>query len=199
MLVAQMTRTHSTREETMSEISERYARLSTVFAGEVASVPDDRWESPSPCEGWSARGVVAHVVHIHGMFLGLVGRELGDIPSVEDDPVAAFEAARKIVQADLDDPARAGETFEGQLGTMRFDDAIDRFISFDLVVHAWDLARAAGLDETLDPDDVARVMAAAPAFGDALRGPNVCGPELTPPADADDQTRMLAFLGRRSW
>lgn len=183
----------------MSAISERYARLSAAFSDKVANVPDDRWEQPSPCEGWNARDVVGHVVQTHGMFLGLVGRELGEVPSVDDDPVAAFDAARKVVQADLDDPGRAAETFEGRMGTMSFEDAIDRFISFDLVVHGWDLARAAGLDETIDPEDVARVGAAAPAFGDALRGPGVCGPALTPPPGADEQTRVLAFLGRRSW
>jgi uncharacterized protein (TIGR03086 family) len=183
----------------MSVVSERYARLSGAFADKVASVPGDRWEAPSPCEGWSARDVVAHVVQSHGLFLGLVGREPGDLPAVDADPVAAFDAARAIVQADLDDGPRAAATFEGRMGTMSFEDAIDRFICFDLVVHGWDLARAAGLDETIDPDDVARVVAAAPAFGEALRGPGVCGPELTPPAGSDDQTRMLAFLGRRSW
>jgi uncharacterized protein (TIGR03086 family) len=187
------------RRQAMSEISERYARLSGAFAEKVADVRPDRWERPSPCEGWSARDVVDHVVQTHGMFLRLVGRELGSTPSVDDDPVAAFDAARKVVQADLDDPQRAAETFEGQMGTMSFEDAIDRFLCFDLVVHGWDLARAAGLDEHIDPDDVQRVLAAAPAFGDALRGPGVCGPELTPPPGADEQTRMLAFLGRRSW
>lgn len=183
----------------MSTISQRYARLAAAFGDKVARVPDDRWANPSPCEGWSARDVVRHVVETHGLFLGLVGRALGEIPSVDDDPVAAFDAARKIVQADLDDPSRAHETFEGMMGTMRFEESIDRFICFDLVVHGWDLARAAGLDERIDAAEVGRVLAAAPGFGDALRGPGVCGPELSPPADADEQTRMLAFLGRRSW
>ncbi len=37
-----------------------------------------RWDSPSPCEEWTARDVVGHVVETQGMFLGLVGRELAD-------------------------------------------------------------------------------------------------------------------------
>ena len=66
----------------------------------------------------------------------------------------------------------------------------------DLVVHGWDLARTAGLDEHIEPEDIARVRAQAEAFGDALRSPQAFGPEVEAPAGADDQTKLLAFLGR---
>jgi hypothetical protein len=35
-------------------------------------------------------------------------------------------------------------------------------------------------------------------MGDAMRGPGAFGPELEAPEDADEQTRLLAFLGRRA-
>src|SRR2546425_749697 len=35
------------------------------------------------------------------------------------------------------------------------------------------------------------------SFGDAMRGPRAFGPAVEPPPDADDQGRLLAFLGRR--
>lgn len=183
----------------MSEISERYARLTDDFAAKVAAVPDDRWTAPSPCEGWTARDVVRHIVESQGMFLGFVGREPGELPSVDEDPAGAFQAARAAVQADLEDPQRAGATYEGPFGRMTFEEGVDRFLCFDLVVHGWDLARAAGLDERMDPDEARRVMEAAQGFGDAMRGPGAFGPALDPPPDADEQTRLLAFLGRRAW
>jgi hypothetical protein len=46
-------------------------------------------------------------------------------------------------------------------------------------------------------DEVVRVREAAAQFGDALRGPNAFGPEVPAPDGADEQTRLLAFLGRR--
>lgn len=181
----------------MSEISERYARLSDAFAETVAAVPDDRWSSPSPCEGWTARDVVRHVVDTQGMFLGFVGRKMDDIPSVDDDPVAAWDAARGVVLGDLEDPERAQEEFDGLMGRSTFEAAVDRFLCFDLVVHRWDLARAAGLDDRIDPEDVRQVEASARALGDAMRGPGAFGPELEAPEGADPQARLLAYLGRR--
>ncbi|MDT0326900.1 TIGR03086 family metal-binding protein [Nocardiopsis lambiniae] len=183
----------------MNDIAARYSRLSDAFAAVVATVPEERWSSPSPCPDWTAREVVGHVVDTQGMFLGLVGRELGDVPKAADDPVASWDAARAVVLADLADPERAGTAFDGFFGRTTFAEAVDRFLNFDLIVHRWDLARATGGDERLDPDDVRWAREATAAFGDALRGDGVCGPELTPPGDADEQTRLLAFLGRRSW
>jgi uncharacterized protein (TIGR03086 family) len=182
----------------MSEISERYRRLSDEFAARVAAVPADRWDSPSPCEDWTARDLVRHVVETQGMFLGFIDRKLGPVPEIAEDPAGAWDAARAVMQADLDDPARATTEFEGQLGRQSFEAAVDRFINLDLTMHGWDLARATGQDERIEPADVQRVLAVARSLGDSLRGPGVCGPEIEAPAGADEQTRMLAFLGRRA-
>ena len=182
----------------MSEVSERYRRLSDAFAAKIAAVPADRWSNQSPCDEWTARDVVRHVITTQGMFLGFVGRQLGDIPSVDDDPAAAWDAARAVVLADLEDPERAAAEYEGFQGKSTFEAGVDRFLCFDLVVHGWDLARAAGLDDRIDDQDLARIQAAAQTFGPAMRGPQAFGPELEAPAGADEQTKLLAFLGRRA-
>ena len=182
----------------MTEISDRYRRLSAGFADRIAAVPDDRWTSPSPCEGWSARDLVGHVVGTQAMFLGLVGREMPDGPRAEDDPAAAWAHASSVVQADLDDPERATFGFTSFFGETTFEAAIDRFLNFDLVVHSWDLARATDGDEHVDPADAEYVIAGVAAFGDAIRSPQVCGPEVAVAPDADLTTRMLALVGRRA-
>jgi len=183
----------------MSDIADRYDRLATDFAATIAAVPADRWGSPSPCEEWTARDVVAHVVETHGMFEGMVGRQLGDVPPVADDPAAAFAAARRVVGGHLRNPDAAGATYESpMLGTTTFSEMIDRFISADLVVHRWDLGTAAGLEITMPADEIARLRANLSAMGDAMRGPGAFGPEVEAPDGADEQTRLLAFLGRQA-
>jgi uncharacterized protein (TIGR03086 family) len=180
----------------MTEISERYRRLSDQFATRIRAVPADGWDAQTPCPDWTARDLVRHVVDTQGMFLGLVDRKIGPLPDVAEDPAGAWDAARAAIQADLDDPTRAAAEYDGFLGRSTFEASVDQFLNTDLVVHGWDLARATGQDETIAPEDVRRVMDAARVFGDAMRGPNAFGPEVEAPAGADEQTRMLAFLGR---
>ena len=180
----------------MSEVSERYKRLGDAFAAKIAAVPQNRWASPSPCPNWDARDVVRHVVSTQGLFLGFVGKELGDIPAVADDPVAAWDTARAKIQRELDDPQDAKAEFDGFFGRTTFEDSVDRFLCVDQVIHGWDLARAAGLDDRIPPDDVAWVRKQAEGYGDAMRSPMVFGPEVEAPAGADEQDRLLAYLGR---
>lgn len=181
----------------MSAIADRYRRLSGAFAEKIAGVPPDGWGRPTPCEGWTVRDLVRHVVDTQVMFRRLAGRDTPPLPSVDDDPLGAFRAASTAVQADLDDPERAGTEYEGYLGRSTFAEGIDRFASFDLVVHAWDLARATGQDERIDPAEIPVLRAHAESFGDALRSPGAFGPPVEAPAGADEQARLLAFLGRR--
>lgn len=182
----------------MTDISDRYRRLSAGFADRIAAVPEARWLSPSPCEGWSARDLVGHVVGTQAMFLGLVKREMPVGPDAADDPAAAWAHASGVIQTDLDDPERADVTFDGFFGESTFAGAVDRFLSWDLVVHSWDLARATGGDERVDPADAEWVIAGVAGFGDSIRSPQVCGPELSALADADATTRMLALVGRQA-
>ncbi|UPK74219.1 TIGR03086 family metal-binding protein [Nocardioidaceae bacterium SCSIO 66511] len=181
----------------MESIAQRYSRLRKTFAAKVAAVPEERWQNQSPCEEWTARDVVRHVIETQGMFEQLVGRNLEPGPSVEDDPHGAFLAATGQVQQHLDEPETAETAYEGYFGPTTFEESVDGFLSMDLVVHGWDLARAAGLDEHIDPNDVEWVWSRASALQDTMRGPNVYGPAIDAEPDADDQDRLLAFLGRQ--
>jgi uncharacterized protein (TIGR03086 family) len=66
----------------------------------------------------------------------------------------------------------------------------------ELTIHNWDLARALGVDETLDPEAVHTTYIAMKQHSDALRRPGVLGPQVKAPDDSDEQTQLLAFTGR---
>jgi uncharacterized protein (TIGR03086 family) len=182
----------------MSAVADRYRRLSTAFAEKVAAVPDDRWDSPTPCAEWTARELVQHVVDTQGLFLGFVGRELGDVPSVDDSPVAAWQVASSVIQADLDDPVRAREEYDGFMGRTVWEEGVDGFLNLDLIVHGWDLSRAVGLDEAIDADDAAWVLQRADELGDLMQKSGSVAAPVKPPPGADIQTRMLARMGRKA-
>jgi uncharacterized protein (TIGR03086 family) len=181
----------------MEPVADRYRRLSAAMTDRIRAVPDDAWANPSPCQEWTARELVAHLVEMHGRFQGLVGRSSVEHPSVAEDPVGAWSAVRDQMQSDLEDPGRVDEEYDGRLGRSTFGRAVDGFVCFDLVVHGWDLARATGQDETIDPRDVEQVQAAVDAMGDVMRSNGVIADPVEPAPDASDQDRLLNALGRR--
>ena len=182
----------------MEDIAARYRRLAGHFADLIAAVPPEKWSAPTPCDAWTTRELVTHVVDTQAMFLGLVDLPAGIGPPPAEDPAGAWQVASATVQAALDDPALATRTFQGYFGESTFEQAAEGFLNFDLVVHGWDLARASGGDERLAADDIAHVVAGIPEFGDALRSSGICGPAVDVADDADAQTQMLGLVGRRA-
>jgi uncharacterized protein (TIGR03086 family) len=176
--------------------ADRYRRLSDIVTGRIGAVPPDAWDAPTPCTEWTVRALVAHLVQGHGRFQSLVGREPVEHAFVDDDPLGAWDAVRRQMQADLDDPERFGEEYDGGLGRARWGDSVDGFIGFDLVVHGWDLARATGQDETIDPQDVQRLTVQVERMGDVMRSNGVIAAPREPAPDASAQDRLLAALGR---
>jgi uncharacterized protein (TIGR03086 family) len=181
----------------MSAQADRYRTLAQAMEQTIAGVPDAKWAAPSPCEDWKARDIVRHLVDTSGMFLGYIGQEARPGPSVDDDPLGAFRAARDAVQAALDDPSTADQEYDGMFGTTTFATSVDGFLSADLVIHRWDLARATGQDETLPTDEVERIHAQLEPMDEKMRGPGAFGPKVEPPPGADAQTKLLCFLGRQ--
>jgi len=187
----------------MNAIADRYRVRADAFERKVAAVEAGQWENKSPCEEWNARDVVEHIVDMHAAMLRPFGRALGPAPSLSDDPLGAFRAARADVEAILGDPVLAATEQETPSGKMTAEQHIDQVVSADMVIHGWDLARATGQDDTIDPEEVARMWPAAQAIPDQMRIPEafgpgivVFGPEVKVPEDAPLQDRLLGLMGR---
>jgi uncharacterized protein (TIGR03086 family) len=180
----------------VNQAADRYRTLTDEFERRVPLVRPEQWSNPSPCEDWTAGDVVGHVVATHGMMLGLIGRALSEAPPVDDGPLAAFQAARADMQTVLDDPELAATEYDGLFGRTQISATVDRFLGMDLVIHGWDLARATGQDEHLDPAEVERIWTDARELGDNLRQPGICAAPVKIADDAPLQDRVLAYLGR---
>jgi uncharacterized protein (TIGR03086 family) len=111
--------------------------------------------------------------------------------------VAAWHAARDAVLSALDDPEVCARQFDGPMGRTTIEEMVGRFGIADLVVHTWDLARATGQDEELDTDEVRRAFALMEPNDEMMRKGDAFGARIEVPDDADDQTRLIAFTGRR--
>lgn len=183
----------------MSEAAERFRRVAGAFTDRVRAVPAAAWDRPAPCEGWVARDVVEHLVEWVPAFFadgGLPPLPAGPAPA--EDLVGAWAALADGLQARLDDlPSAAAEVHHPHVGTHRFDDAVTTFVLGDVLVHTWDLARACGLDERLDPDEVHGMLVGIEPMDEVLRASGQYGPRVPVAEGADEQTRLLAFTGRR--
>jgi uncharacterized protein (TIGR03086 family) len=182
----------------VNEITERYDRITRAFTDRVRAVPADAWDNPSPCEGWTARDIVGHLTEWIPGYFGGHGIEFPDHPSVQEDPVAAWESVQSTVAQLLADPGRAGQTVETPFSSQSLAETVDMIVTGDVFTHTWDLARATGQDETLDADQVQRMLGSITAMPDEmLRADGMFGPRVPVSDDADDQTKLLAFLGRQ--
>ena len=180
------------------DVAGEHRRIAGEFTKTVEGTPPAAWDDPAPPEGWVARDVVRHLVEWFPAFLrSAAGISLAAGPSVDDDPVGAWRTQADAVQAVLDDPATAQREHQlRHLGKMPLGQAIDMIYTSDVFLHRWDLARATGQDETLDPDKSAQMLDAMLPMGDALRRSGHYGPRVDVPDNADIQTKLIAFPGR---
>jgi uncharacterized protein (TIGR03086 family) len=176
--------------------ADEHRRIAGAFTDRVVGATD--WDAPAPVEGWAARDVVRHLVEWFPAFLeGGAGVTLASGPSVDDDPVAAWRVHSDAVQALLDDPETPSKVLTNpHIGEVPLDQAVANFYTGDVFLHTWDLARATGQDETLDPETCAAMLAGMEQMEDVLRGSGQYGPRVEVPPDADVQTRLIGFIGR---
>lgn len=176
----------------MSESSDKYWRAVDGFSRVVDAVPDDAWSVQSPCERWTARDVLAHVVG--GM--QRVAGAAGEAPSLEQDPASAYAKTRDAALGSLTDERLASQ-IESPMGAIPLDQFLARFMTPDTLVHTWDLAAAVGMDVTLDPQLVEETYQAMLPLDDALRSSGAFGPKVEPPPGTDTQVKLICFTGRR--
>lgn len=176
--------------------AEEHRRVAGVFTDRVVGTTD--WDAPAPVEGWVARDVVRHLVEWFPSFLEAgAGVRLERGPSVDADPLAAWRVHTDAVQRLLEDPGTPSKVLSNpHIGDVPLDEAVDRFYTSDVFMHTWDLARATGQDEALDPEKCAALLAGMEPLDDVLRASGQYGPKVEVPADADVQTRLLGFIGR---
>lgn len=189
----------------MRDTAERFGRVAAGLTDTISAMPDDAWANSSPCDQWSARDVLRHLVEWIaglGFLLGTYGIDPGPIPAVESDPAGAWAAVRDAVQAGLDDSATAERIEDcGPPGELSFAAAVDKTCISDVFIHTWDIAQAAGIDVALDSGEIVRqhnaIGSISPEVDTAMRDSGMFGPRISVPADADTATQVLAFYGRR--
>jgi uncharacterized protein (TIGR03086 family) len=172
-----------------------------AFGEKVRAVPADGWAASTPCTDWSVRDLVNHVTGEHlwaphmldGETIAQVGdRYDGDI--LGDSPVTAWEQAARASRAAWlsTSPDAVVHLSFGDNPALEYGQQM----LADLLIHGWDLARGAGLDETMEPAAVALVLAYMDANAKSWEAAGI----FAPPVDIDSDEpakRLIAMSGRQ--
>lgn len=167
----------------MDDVGQRHLAVCRRFGEAVASA-DGKWDRRSPCEEWDARGVLEHVIGFHDV---LVLRPLGLKPDrPRNDPHVRWQSTYAALAA----------AFESDTATGLDAYQLMPNVTRDVLVHTWDLARAVGADDRLDPDWCELFYAGLPADPQSLAASGMFGAPIAMDDEIDVQARLLARLGR---
>jgi uncharacterized protein (TIGR03086 family) len=187
------------------ELLELFQRAQAQFTDRVDAVAPDQWEDEA-LPGWTVADLVAHLVNealwvpplLAGEPFELVDGRFPEDSSdlLGDDPFTGWEsAADEALSAFAEDDALI-RTVRLSRGPTPATEYITEMTA-DLVVHAWDLARATDGDTDLD----AELVTAALVFSERLPEDGVPG-LIDPPLEVSDSApplvRLLARYGRKA-
>ena len=186
------------------DLREPCRRVLATTTATVARVRADQLGLPTPCDGWSVRDLLRHMV---GNNNGFAAAALGAPPDAAvwdgvdvTDPVGEFPASAERVTTAF----ASVEPLTGTFAVLGYGDvpaaqAVGMYF-IDYLAHGWDVAVSIGVDPRLDEEDCAAVLrigAGWPKDSQAIWGPGApFGRRVEVPDDASAADRMLGFLGR---
>jgi uncharacterized protein (TIGR03086 family) len=190
-----------------ADLIELHGRCGQRFAALVAGVCPGQWQNGTPCSEWDVRTLVHHLLYeqrwVLPLFEGLTIEQVGD--RFEGDLMGDEASAWPDLLASSIEEAHAAMAQPGALGRtvhLSFGDASGQEyviqLTADLAIHAWDLARATGQDDTLDPGVVTLLLLWAEANADLVAASDMFGSRIDVGPDAPDDVRLLGLLGRRA-
>jgi uncharacterized protein (TIGR03086 family) len=172
-------------------------RAATERATAVAdAVRPDQLQLPTPCTEWTVQQLANHLV---GGTEYLLAAAEGREPMMPTGATASDY--RRGVTEVLNALRLPGAMERTCLSPLGFEWQVSEAVAgtfMDVLIHTWDLARATGQDEKLDPSLVAACAAMfLPDMPERGREAGIIGPAVEVGEDASDQDRLLAAMGRR--
>jgi uncharacterized protein (TIGR03086 family) len=189
-------------DDRRSKLVDSYENAAVIVSGIDAA----DLSHPTPCPKYDVAALVDHIVEA-GHRAAALGR--GEAPppgdgshhvELSDAPGQLRHAAEDAAQAWGDD-SRLSSTFTMPWGEEYTGATLVDMYLAELAAHAWDLARATGQIERLDPSLAVTALEGAramikPEYRDLVEPGSPFGEEVPPPSGADDWERLVAFMGR---
>lgn len=182
-------------QETGLDAVELYRSATGRAVEVVAAVTPDQLGWPTPCAEWDVQALLDHMVGgTEYLRAAMEGRP--PVPPSATTP-ADYRSGVATVLAELAEPGALSRVCTAPLG---FEWSVGEAVAgtfMDVLIHTWDLARATGQDEQLDPRLVEACIALfLPEMPERGRQAGLVGPAVDVGADAPPQARLLGAMGR---
>jgi uncharacterized protein (TIGR03086 family) len=187
------------RYATLADPIAAYDEVVVTVGGLVERTSVDQFRLPTPCDGWTVRKILDHLVEVVDMY-GDLARGVMPQEGEErhyDDPVAAFPVMAGRTRSAFAAPGYLDTVADTPIGAQPGRAVVQHVVN-ELVTHGWDLARATGQGTNLVPRIATAVLASWQAFlgrWDRADNPNFAAERLAP-AGATPADRVAAYLGR---
>lgn len=178
-----------------------------AFGERVHAVAENQWHAPTPDTEWDVADLVGHVIEehrwaaplLHGQSLETSGEIVRGSRSMPVDGGVGANRAEEWEEAAVEsaDAFAADGALTRTVALSRGETPVTDYISemtFDLVVHGWDLQQAIGFSGELPADAVEAVYEAM--RGHDLSGGEMFGDPIEVPDDAPTLHKLLALTGR---
>lgn len=167
------------------------------FATRIDSITD--WDAATPDTEWNVRDLVSHVVEeqqwVPYLLAGSTVREARSKIAALGADLRAEWRLYSLAATAAWDSAAPDAMIQLSYDTVALDDYLREQVS-DVTIHAWDLARAVGVDERLDDDLVAAVWTVFEPQRDTLSASGLFASPVALAENAPLQSRLLALTGR---
>lgn len=180
-----------------------------AFTERVHAIREDQWHAPTPDRDWDVAALLGHLIEehrwapplLHGLDLESAGKVVQGSRSLPVDGGVGANLAEVWDEAAVEssDAFSADGALQRTVALTRGQTPVLRYIAemtFDLVVHGWDLGQAIGFPHEFPEDVVAAVYAEAKEFGD-LSGSGFFDPPVDVPDDASTLDKLIGLTGRR--
>ena len=195
-------------EDRMTDrLVEVHGRCGRRFAALVGTIGADQWHDETPCSEWDVRTLVHHLLYeqrwtaplLEGMTIEQVGERFeGDLLG---DDTSAWPA---LLTSSIDEahmavarPGALRRTVHLSFGDASAHEYVMQ-LTADLAIHAWDLARATGQDDELDPEAVALLLPWAETNIGEWEGLGLFAARIDAGDGARDDVRLLGLVGRKA-
>jgi uncharacterized protein (TIGR03086 family) len=187
----------------MTELLDLHARAMGHFDAVVRAIGGTQWDAPTPCADWTVRDLLNHLVveqlWVPPLLAGASIAEVGDRfdgDRLGGDPVEVWQQASEAASSAFREDGALERDVQLSYATRRAADYCGE-MTFDLTVHAWDLARGIGADDTIDPELAQFSYDLLAPQMEMVAESGIFGAPIDVPEGADIATRLLALTGRR--